>query len=401
MRIVLIDDDPTVRSMLAEALENMGHDVCTARDGGEGLLNAALHTPDVVLTDIRMPGISGLQVLELLTQADNPPRVVLLTAYAELDSAIQAVQNGACDYVCKPFDIADLQQRLARIQRDLDREREAEEREARSAHQARLASVERLAAGVCHEINNPACIIHGNAQLLEQLLRDVRGAGSARADRSHDSVGEADREMPELLQRIQRNILRIRDITHGLLCFADAQPPHPMEDGWLNSCLQDALLLMPPSDTPKPRFVMDLDADLPLVPMCRRDVTQALFCILTNAAQAVADGSEPTVRVRTRCLADGSVLASIEDTGPGIPPSLRKDVFEPFFTTRDVGDGAGLGLSVAHGIIVNEHGGAITIDDSDLGGARVDVRLLAAVPTAESGQTAPTQAKRQAPVGTS
>ena len=102
-RILVADDEPSFRELLADILEGAGHEVVGARDGGEALAALDRGAYDLVLTDQRMPGIGGLELLRRIRQRPAPPPVVMLTAYGTIPEAVEAVRLGAADYLTKPL----------------------------------------------------------------------------------------------------------------------------------------------------------------------------------------------------------------------------------------------------------------------------------------------------------
>jgi len=107
-QILVVDDDESIRRMLAAVLAREGFQVVTAKDGEEGLALFRSHSPDIVLMDIRMPGRSGIETMSAMLELRPGAAVILMTAYADLDTAVQAIKNGVFDFVIKPFDLAEI-----------------------------------------------------------------------------------------------------------------------------------------------------------------------------------------------------------------------------------------------------------------------------------------------------
>ncbi|MEJ2547172.1 MAG: sigma-54 dependent transcriptional regulator [Gemmatimonadota bacterium] len=103
MRILILDDDAGLRRTVSLLLEDEGHDVITAADGEEGLQKATESQPDLILTDVRMPGLDGIGFLDRYEAQDGAARVIVMTAYGNSDLAIEAIRKGAWDYIDKPF----------------------------------------------------------------------------------------------------------------------------------------------------------------------------------------------------------------------------------------------------------------------------------------------------------
>lgn len=219
-------------------------------------------------------------------------------------------------------------------------------------HADRLATIGQLAAGVAHEMNEPLSSILGFAQLAlkqpgapEQVTHDL-----------HEIVSAS---------------LRAREIVKKLLLFARQTPPQKAMTN-LNEIIQDALFLLEAGcEKQGIRVIRRLAPDLPCVEADPVQIRQVFVNLTVNAMQAVA--AEGSVTVETRAEPPYVVL-SVRDTGHGMSPDTLRKIFSPFFTTRDVGEGTGLGLSVAHGI-VTLHGGTIEVESREGHGATFTVRL--------------------------
>jgi diguanylate cyclase (GGDEF)-like protein len=126
-RVLVADDDVSIRTLLAEVLGDDGFDVSTAANGGEAWEKFQAATYEIVLTDIRMPVLDGLQLLQRIRSKSPATRVLVLTSYASLASSVQALKDGACDYLIKPFE--DLEAVSAAVQRAVEQMELARERE--------------------------------------------------------------------------------------------------------------------------------------------------------------------------------------------------------------------------------------------------------------------------------
>ncbi len=222
-------------------------------------------------------------------------------------------------------------------------------------HADRLATLGQLAAGVAHELNEPLAAILGFAQLLEK---------------SRHLTGQAARD----LGKISVAALHAREIVRKLLLFARQRPPQatPVD---LNRLVEDGLYLLESRCTKAGiRLVRELARGLPPLHADPSQLHQVLVNLVVNAIQAMPEGG--TIALRTSGGAK-QVKLVVEDEGVGMPPEVLRQVFVPFFTTKDVGQGTGLGLSVAHGI-VTAHGGTIHVESTVGRGSRFAIRLPAA-----------------------
>ncbi|MEO0067758.1 MAG: ATP-binding protein [candidate division WOR-3 bacterium] len=243
--------------------------------------------------------------------------------------------------------------------------REAREEKARLElqlrHADRLATIGQLAAGVAHELNEPLANILGFAQLIQK---------------SPDMPKQALRDV----ERIVRAALHAREIINKLMFFARPQPPRQSLVK-INELVADGLYFFQ-SRCAKAgiKVVLDLAPDLPEISADPTQLNQVLVNLIVNAIQAMPHGG--TLKVTTSRKNEAISLV-VEDTGVGMSEDVIQKIFMPFFTTKPVGEGTGLGLSVVHGI-VSAHQGRICVESEVGKGSRFEV-ILPIAPSKEVG----------------
>ncbi len=254
---------------------------------------------------------------------------------------------------------------------------EVRAQEEREKFRERIARTERMSAfgmfvaGAAHELNNPLTGVLGYAQLLTDRVKDPDVRAS--------------------LSKIESGANRCKAVVDNLMVFSRrgererrAEPVEAILDEVVQEC-------EPRAQSCGVLLRREIVGPLPRVSVRRSEVVQALVAIVENGILAAATGQRPK-DVRICAMADcGSVNFEVTDSGPGIPESVLPRVFDPFFTTRDVGDGRGLGLSVAFGV-ARSHGGTISADNRPGGGARISFR----VPSAAAGEETLAPARRLA-----
>jgi len=325
--VLVAEDEPDLREYIEGSLKPY-FDVVTASDGAQALLAIKSHAPDLVLTDVMMPGTSGTDLCRAIKQ---DPRlkstpVIVLTALSATDNVLDAYSAGADDFVTKPFHSRVL---LARINAQL-RLRSVG---LQLADQARLATAGTLAGGVAHEVRNP----------LNAVLNAARSLPGVKSRPELES---------KLLAIIVEGSLRIDRIVGAL-----EEHVRPAEDNSILQCdLQSGLrssieLLEHKMSGVSVHLVCESNRSVVASP---RELNQVFLNLLDNAIRAGAKN----IWVRT-ADDDGSVRVSVSDDGPGVSKDVAALIFEPFFTTRPVGEGTGLGLYLARRII-QECGGSLT-----------------------------------------
>ncbi len=231
--------------------------------------------------------------------------------------------------------------------------------ESQLSHSERLASLGMLAAGVAHEINNPLASVMAGIESLSRWLK--------RAELGFDAAAE----VAEVLAVIEREITRCRETTDKLMLLAQ---PYSVAPSWvrLNQAARDTVSLL--------RFQMrkqgveaveELDPNLPEIWAKETSMRAVCMNLMMNAVHAMPTGG--TLTVATARMESGVVLA-VEDTGPGIAPQHLDRIWDPFFTTKPMGQGTGLGLSITQRIVAR-HGGTIRVESLPGEGARFVVEL--------------------------
>lgn len=219
-------------------------------------------------------------------------------------------------------------------------------------HADRLATIGQLAAGVAHELNEPLGNILGFAELAGKAEGMPDGA---RQD----------------LQKIVSACLYSRKVVSKLKLFARQTPANKVETDLNKMVAEELFFIESRCATQGVEIVQDLEPDLPRVVADPSQIYQVLVNLTVNAVQAMPDGGLLTIR--TRGVGDAVVLI-VEDTGIGMSEDIRANIFMPFFTTKDVDQGTGLGLSVVDGI-VRAHGGTTTVSSVPGEGSRFEVRI--------------------------
>ena len=421
-RVLFVDDDPNVLSGLRRIVkEYCGEwETSYARNGNEALDHLLQIGTDVVVTDVQMPGMTGLDLLRKIQSTEeikNIP-VVILTGMDDRGLKRQALDLGAADLLAKPVDSEDLVARLRSmlhlkkyqdeikahnelLQEKIEErtaallESQAREQEAKYAAEVaelqnqltqskKLESIGQLAAGIAHEINTPMQYIGDNMNYLEtafnrivQVLKTYDGLlaaakeGAATADDvvaveaaiQKTRLKSLFKEVPEAIQDSQDGIRTAARIVRAMKEFS-----HPGSDEKTPIDINQAIGTTITVSRNEWKYVAeietDLDTELPLVPCLPGELNQVLLNLLVNAAHAIADAvgdgshGKGTITVSTRRRETG-VEIGIKDTGQGIPEEVQGRIFEPFFTTKELGKGTGQGLSITHSIIVQKHGGKI------------------------------------------
>jgi signal transduction histidine kinase len=368
--ILYVDDEPLALETLQRQFRRE-FTILTASSAAQGLEILRERTVALVLADQRMPDMTGTQLLSRV-RVEFPHAVrMLLTAYTDLESVVEAINQGhVYRYLTKPYDEREV--RMA-LREGIERYALVQERDRlyaanvetmkRVARANRLSAVGTMAAALAHEINNPLVPISTFLQMLP-----------AKRDESTRDPEYWDVLYPMTLKEVER----IRKLIHELLTYAkftgETEPTFEAVD--LNALLEElATFLASQVRSRGATLTMTPDPSLPRVWIDAERIKQVLTNLLLNATQAMpAAGGAITVTTRTTTV-QGVAHAEITvtDTGIGIPQEHREKLFTPFFTTKG-GDGNGLGLLTCQHVI-DEHRGTIDVDSEVGKGTTFRIKL--------------------------
>jgi signal transduction histidine kinase len=266
-------------------------------------------------------------------------------------------------------------------------------------HQEKMASIGQLAAGVAHEINNPLGFVMSNFESLRKYttrmvevlipLRQFRDE-STRLDekaRAARAVALSELEKKQKIDYILGDVesifsetldglRRVGDIVKALRLFSRVDQQGEREDYNLNEGVHNTLIVA----RNEIKYIAEVRENLSVVPLISAvggQINQVLLNLMLNAAYAIKEKAIDglgVIEVATY-FDDTSVYCSVSDNGKGIPEHIKKDIFNPFFTTKPVGEGTGLGLSISYDIIVNKHHGEISLDSVEGVGTKFLIRL--------------------------
>jgi len=381
--MLVVDDEEGPRQSLRVIFKD-DYDILMASDGASAIELAQKNKIDVAVCDIRMSGMSGIEVLERLKYVDPSIEVIMMTAFETTDTMRQALRLRACDYINKPFDISTMRAAVSNAmqRRTLESEihNNAEQLQGMLAELQNQKIDEQIAttrgeiyASIIHDINGPLTVISGFVQLMNQRFTNT------------NRMGVEDLEfIKDRLKIITRQITNCIEISRRYLGFlrkqADEAPRVPV-----NQLLNDLhqLVNVHPSLGNNELVVHPFTEDIG-VRINGTDLIQILLNLTVNGFQCSPQNHTVEIQGRvlpepldlttfkdgaeTRCLnvenfenAAPIVEISVRDDGPGIPPEILPKIFQPYFTTKTSRQGTGLGLNIVQRFI-KEAKGALRVE---------------------------------------
>jgi two-component system, sensor histidine kinase and response regulator len=399
---LIVDDEDGPRQSLRVIFKD-DYQVLMAGDGPTAIQLAQDNSVDVAVLDIRMSGMSGIEVLERLKYVDPSIEVVMMTAFETTDTMRQALRLRACDYINKPFDLSTMRNAVAgamqrrtlesEINTNADKlEQLLVELRSQKIEEKMAQTRGEIYASIIHDINGPLTVISGFIQLLNQRI------GNATCIETEDLEFTKDR-----LKTITRQVTNCIEISRRYLSFLRRQTDDTPRVG-INQLLSDLghLVRVHPSRHEHQFTVQPLAEDFG-VRMNGTDVIQVLLNLAVNAFQCAPQthsvAVEPQVLRQPLDLAvfkDGLqdrflnvenfnntaplLAVSVRDTGPGIPPEILPKIFQPYFSTKGARQGTGLGLNIVQRL-VKEARGALHVH-TEVGKGTVFTVYLSALPLA-------------------
>lgn len=356
-RILLIDDEEVVLDSCLAILEGGEHDVATASNGAQGLDKARAWSPDLVFVDLKMPGMPGIQVLDVIRSMDPTIVCIVFTGFATIGAAVEAMQVGAYDFLPKPFTPEEFRTMVRRglEQRALLVERAALRRE-------REALRENFAAIVSHELRSPLAAVQQN---LFVTIRELEGTVSEDQQRRLERMSSRIGDLLALVNRWLRGFsIDVAPLKESFRPVAISTP--------VANAVESA-------ETEAVRKAVEIEVAIDSAATVLGDegaLTEALLNLVGNAVKYSREGGRVVVSAVSR---DGKVVISVTDTGVGIPAADLPRIFDAFYRGQ-AGEssvaGAGIGLALTRRI-VEAHGGSIAAS-SDPGRGSVFVIELPA-----------------------
>ncbi|MGB5970323.1 MAG: response regulator [Spirulinaceae cyanobacterium] len=423
--ILIVDDNPANLGVLSDFLDIAGFEVWIAKSGDMSLERVKFALPDLILLDVMMPGINGFETCRQLKsnpETENIP-VIFMTALCNTENKVKGLNLGAVDYVTKPFEQEEvlarvklhlkvhhltkkveeqnqvLEKRVSERTAELDKTlQELKRAQTHLIQSEKMSSLGQLVAGVAHEINNPTNFIFGNlvhAQEYTQSLLEVLTLYQQEHNQPSPKLAQkmleldldfAVEDLPKTIKSMQVGAERIREIVLSLRNFSHMDEAEiknvDIHEGINNTLMILQNRLKSQQSYANIEVIRDYD-QLPAVECYPGQLNQVFMNILANAIDAIEErlgldndiSEKPQIRIHTQLINSNWLEVAISDNGIGIKQDLVNKLFNPFFTTKPIGKGTGMGLAISYSIVVEKHGGKIVCYSQPKQGTKVIIKI--------------------------
>jgi len=375
MKIIIAEDNPASLKLMEKILAKQGEDIFCAKDGKEAIKLIQKTGARLILSDWLMPNMDGLSLCQAIRKSDfhGYVYIILLTSKSEIEDTLSAFDAGADDYIVKPFNPKELLARIKVGKRTIELEDKYKNLHVQLLQSEKMAAVGQLSAGIAHEINNPVGFVSSNLKTLldyakdiTPLMRDFQYMLNENLNRrfpDHAFLLNMDAscknmdfdfilsDMSDLISDCIEGSDRISRIVSDMKTFAHPGSDHPKYSD-INQCIDSTLNVVWNEIKYNTEVIKDY-GKLEKILCFPQKLNQVFMNIIINAAQAMEEKGK--IKISTRQDGD-HVKIIIADNGKGIAKENISKIFNPFFTTKPVGKGTGLGLNLVYNIIKSHYG---------------------------------------------
>lgn len=416
MNIVIIDDSRIMLEIAREMLEesDLKVNIIPFINPIKAYDRIEKKDIEIVITDLIMPKMEGTDVIRKIKNNINLKhiKILMLTSITDHAKLAECFELGASDYITKPFDEYELIARVKNVIREINLQKKLAARlddierqhnklleannklkvtQSQLVQKEQMAGIGQLAAGVAHEINNPLGYIISNFSTLSEYMEFI-----SELMNKYDELNLTNEEIhkfkqlndyefvlediEELITDTKNGLSRVKEIIKSLRNFSRIDFAKEFADYDVNEGIKESLII----SKNEYKYVANIETELNDIPMIKAhggQINQVVLNMIINAVHAIKEtskdidkGEKGLIKIKTEELND-SVVIEISDNGIGMNDDVKAKIFNPFFTTKEVGVGTGLGLSISYDIIENKHNGKISLESEPEMGTTFSIEL--------------------------
>lgn len=357
--ILIAEDNTSTQKVLSKILSSAGYAIECVADGQEAIDHLGRNMPDLVITDIMMPRVDGLEVCRHVQELETTvrPYVIVLSALNDLDSVVEGLARGADDFICKPFKSQELLARTRVGMRLVEHQYEIMKLTHQVSEYRSMASLSALGSSIAHEVNSPLGAVSFNNQTMRKILK-------------RSPPAEGSETLLEILDEDERALQYITKIVKSLKQIYKKESTHEDRQCRLNEVFETTQAMM--SHRIGSSITLEIDSVVePIHLRCPgRELIQILINLVGNAIEAITD--KGWIRISVAASAE-AVTVSVVNNGAPIPPTSAERMFEPNVTSKPE-HGTGLGLYISRSI-AERNGGHLIYDADCPEGVRFELMI--------------------------
>ena len=355
IRILVADDDPDIRMSLSERLRWLGHDVVTAADGQAALAAVEAHALDLAFLDVSMPRLNGIEALKLIRKRWPNLPVVVVTAYGTIRLAVEAMKEGAVDFMTKPFEQGQIDQTLTTI----------------TDRMGQRVDITRLMGEITHDVKNLLMPLVAGTDLLadeiDDVFRHLPTMEPARAEQSHSAC-------EEVISMFRNTSRRIQDRMKAIADYAALTRVSQKFEACVIIKIAESVVKSLRGAAEQRQVTLALEGvqALPAIAGDEARLYSLLYNLVNNAIPEVPPHGVITISGFHQA-GDEFIRLRVTDTGRGMPADIRDNLFTNRLVSSKTG-GTGLGTKIVKDV-VDMHGGRISVESEPDKGTTFDIRL--------------------------
>lgn len=356
IKVLVVDDEVLVRKSVVKVLKRDGLDVTEAEDGYKAIELAKNNDFDIIVTDVRMPGIDGIETIKEIKKDKPGIKTIVMTGFASENTPVEAIRLGVNDYIYKPFELEEFRHCVNRNINMIKLEKQNKKLEDDNIRSQKLAAIGNMTNTIVHDVKNALTTIIGFTKLVKK-----HEANAEKVEKYSDIILS---ETNSILDKLQE-ILEFTRGNIGMNCVTI-----PVKELFDSIYLENKNTLEVCNVEFKEKFDEEL-ADKN-INIDKKRISQVFFNLISNSKDAMVDSEVKNV-ILDFGKQDNEVVIKLKDTGKGISKENLQKLFEPFFTFGKE-HGTGLGLAIVHQVI-EKSGGKISVDSVEGEGTEFEIRL--------------------------
>lgn len=348
--ILYVEDEKNIQEELAEFLEIFCEELYLADDGSQGLEEFKKYSPDIIITDIKMPIMDGLEMCKAIKELDNNAHIIFTTAFSDVGFFQEAIELQVDGYILKPISLSALETKLVSLINTITLKAELDKKEEMLLQTSKLAAMGEMIGNITHQWKQPLTTIsmHVNNLKVDAELETITAA----------SVMDYANGIEDQVQFLGKTI----DDFRTFFIPNSSHSTYNMKE-FLDKCID---LVQASFDSNTIKTIKEIDEKINSFGDPNQ-LTQAVINILNNARDSLKESEGLSKKlifiVSAKEDSERNLVIIIKDNGGGVPEDILDRIFEPYFTTKMDKGGTGLGLYITHTIISKNLHGSIRVDN--------------------------------------